>query len=164
MNPIFAAIWGSLFGKDGATGSLDGLLSRFFPSKEKAQEFQNELQKTMLDQQGKIVEAALAAQQAQIDVNKVEAASSSVFVAGWRPAIGWVCGFALAWQFVLQPFATWVLSVVCLYQKLSLPPLPTLDTGPLMTVMLGMLGLTAARTVEAIQGVSRNTLEEKRTP
>lgn len=158
MNPILQAIFGVI------SGPLDGLLSRFFPSKERALEFQQELQKMMLDQQCRITDAALAAQQAQIDVNKEEAKSSSLFVAGWRPAIGWVCGFALAWQFVLQPMLTWCLAVLCLYQDLNLPPLPTLDTGPLMTVMLGMLGLTAARTVEAIQGVARNTLEEKRKP
>ena len=158
MNPIVEAILGVV------SGPLDKLLGRFFANADDKQKAMLEIQAEIKKSIDSIVQAAMAAQQAQIDVNKTEAASSSVFVAGWRPAIGWVCGFALAWQFVLQPFATWILSVVCLYQKLNLPPLPTLDTGPLMTVMLGMLGLTAARTVEAIQGVSRNTLEEKRTP
>jgi len=67
MNPILNAVMGII------GGPLDGLLSRFFPSKEKAQEFQAELQKMLVEQEGEITKAAIAVQQGQIEVNKVEA-------------------------------------------------------------------------------------------
>jgi len=156
INPIVDAVLGVI------DGPLDKILGRFFPNADDKQKALLEIQEEIQKSKDAITEAALAAQAAQIDVNKTEAASSSIFVAGWRPAIGWICGFALAWQFVLQPLLTWALGVICLYQKITLPALPVLDTSALMTVLLGMLGLTAARTVETINGVSRNSLAETR--
>ncbi|MDQ6974821.1 MAG: 3TM-type holin, partial [Mariprofundaceae bacterium] len=61
---------------------------------------------------------------AQIELNKIEAAHRSIFVAGWRPAIGWVCAAGLGWQFVMQPWIIWMVMVV----DPSLPPLPAMDT------------------------------------
>ncbi len=154
MNPILSAIMGVV------GGPLDSLLSRFFPSKEKAQEFQAELQKIMMEQEGEITKAAIAVQQGQIDVNKVEAASASMFVAGWRPFIGWVCGAALAWQFVMAPFATYILGVYASETGHVLPPLPVLDSSQLYPVLMGMLGLGGMRTYEKLKGVDRSTLAE----
>lgn len=95
------------------------------------------------------IEAGLPA--AQIEVNKVEAASTSLFVAGWRPFCGWVCGSALAYNFILQPFLAFFITLY----KWQAPPLPSLDIGALMTVLLGMLGLGGLRSYEKVQGVSR---------
>ncbi len=80
---------------------------------------------------------------AQIEVNKIEAGSQSVFVAGWRPAIGWVCGGAYAYHFVLQPFMVFVLQA---FGNTIL--LPHLDIGELSMVLFGMLGLGAMRSFE----------------
>jgi len=85
----------------------------------------------------------------QLDVNKVEAASSSLFVAGWRPAIGWICGAAFAFKFIGGP-AAYVLS-----QWLGHPiVLPNFDFTEMSTILLGMLGLGGLRTVEKVKGVS----------
>lgn len=91
---------------------------------------------------------ALALAMSQIDVNKAEASNPKTFVAGWRPFIGWVCGVAFAWQFVVGPVLKFSLAVLG-HQV----PLPILDTGPLITVLGGMLGLGSLRTFEKVKGV-----------
>lgn len=87
----------------------------------------------------------------QMEINKVEAASSSLFVSGWRPFIGWVCGGAFAYHFVLQPFLLFMMSIF----QVSIT-LPVFDMTQLVTVLFGMLGLGAVRTVEKIRGVARS--------
>lgn len=88
---------------------------------------------------------------AQIDVNKEEAKHASIFVAGWRPAIGWVCAGSLAYSFVLRDFIAWGLAI----WGAELPPLPAPDTGELMTLVLSLLGLGAMRSFEKTKGVSK---------
>ena len=88
---------------------------------------------------------------AQIEVNKAEAASGSVFKGGWRPFIGWVCGAAFAYHFVLQPFIVFGVTVA----GVEMPELPTFDMGSLMTVMMGMLGLGGLRSYEKKQGLTK---------
>ena len=86
----------------------------------------------------------------QMEVNKVEAGHRSIFVAGWRPFIGWVCGSAFAMHFVGMP----VLQVIALYADFA-PPVIDFDMQSLLTVMLGMLGLGGMRSYEKIKGVSK---------
>ncbi len=88
---------------------------------------------------------------AQIEVNKVEAASSSLFKSGWRPAIGWVCGTAFAYHFVLQPLLIFVMT----YAGHPIPALPEFDMASLMTVLGGLLGLGSLRTFEKYKGVTK---------
>ena len=101
--------------------------------------------------------ATMAAKQAhenalaQIEVNKQEAAHKSLFVAGWRPFIGWTCGIALAWHFIFSP----VTMFFCSYLGIALPPLPVFDMTSLLTVLGGILGLGGFRTFEKIKGVQR---------
>jgi len=87
----------------------------------------------------------------QIEINKTEAAHKSMFVAGWRPFVGWTCGIALAWHFVGQPLAVFVIT----YAGVEAPPLPVFEMESLLTVLLGMLGLGGLRTFEKTKGVSR---------
>jgi hypothetical protein len=86
---------------------------------------------------------------AQIELNKVEAGHRSIFVAGWRPFIGWVCGFALVWHFILFDLLNWV-TVSFFPHVTELPELSGTET--LVTVLLSLLGLGAMRTVEKIRG------------
>ena len=86
----------------------------------------------------------LAAMLAQTDVNKVEAASGSVFVAGWRPAIGWVCALAMAYQYLVRPF------LVAFNPVLAFPGLD----DNLWHLLAGMLGLGGLRTFEKVNGVA----------
>ena len=83
---------------------------------------------------------------AQIEVNKVEAGSSSLFVSGWRPFVGWTCGVALGYHFVLQPFLMFVLSSTGNPMEL-----PIFDMTTLTTVLMGMLGLGGLRTYEKVK-------------
>lgn len=95
--------------------------------------------------------AAVMVVQGQLDINKVEAANPSVFVSGWRPALGWVCGGACAWNWIGLPIAKVVL--LALNHPLDLAPA---DLTEMMPILLGMLGLGGLRTVEKIKGVSRS--------
>lgn len=96
------------------------------------------------------LQAALVVVQGQLAVNQAEAGSSSVFVAGWRPFIGWVCGAACAWNWIGLPIAK--AGLLLAGQKLELSPA---DLGEMLPVLMGMLGLGALRTTEKIKGVAR---------
>tara|TARA_B100000214_G_scaffold371643_1_gene348400 strand:+ start:1762 stop:2133 length:372 start_codon:yes stop_codon:yes gene_type:complete len=83
---------------------------------------------------------------AQMEVNKVEAGHTSIFVAGWRPFTGWICATALGYHFILQPLLTFVM-----YSLGNEIVLPTFDMGTLTTVLLGMLGLGGMRSFEKVK-------------
>ncbi len=88
---------------------------------------------------------------AQLEVNKVEAASDNVFVSGWRPALGWLCVFAYAFTYVISPFLNYYLV------SKGLPVMPQLDQAQLDGVLYGMLGLGTLRSVEHVS----KTLKQK---
>jgi len=85
----------------------------------------------------------------QLDINKVEAANSSMFVAGWRPFLGWICGAIFAYTYLIQPLSFFVLA----FLGYDIPELPKLDSSDVMAVLLGMLGLGGLRTFEKVKGV-----------
>jgi hypothetical protein len=93
--------------------------------------------------------AALSLVQGQIDINKAEAASSSAFTSGWRPAIGWVCAAALACQYIARPLLQWG-GIVWSH---PLPQLPGIDEH-LWELLTAMLGLGSLRTFEKTKGVA----------
>ncbi len=84
----------------------------------------------------------------QMDVNIAEASHQSVFVAGWRPAIGWVCGLAFAYSFILRDFLMVGGKAFFGIDPNTVPPI---DNASLMTVLLGILGLGAMRTYEKVK-------------
>ena len=88
---------------------------------------------------------------AQIEVNKAEAQSTSIFKGGWRPFIGWVCGAAFAYHFLVQPLLIFAFS----YMGIAAIELPVFDMGSLMTVLMGMLGLGGLRTYEKQRGLTK---------
>lgn len=85
----------------------------------------------------------------QVEVNKEEAKNLNLFVAGWRPAIGWVGAFALGWTWVLAPLLTWLASLGGIETTI-----PALDPNAMYPVILAMLGVSASRTVEKMSGVA----------
>jgi hypothetical protein len=97
------------------------------------------------------IDAELA--KGQLEINAAEAKHKSMFVAGWRPFIGWVCGSAFAYSFVAQPFLIFILAIVG--KELVLPEL---DLSQMMPVLLGMLGLGGLRTYEKQMGVASESL------
>jgi hypothetical protein len=88
---------------------------------------------------------------AQIEVNNTEAKHRTIFVAGWRPFVGWVCGVALLYNFILRDLIAWAL---VMYDKTLTPP-PELAMEHLLTVLLGMLGLGGMRTYEKLKDKSK---------
>lgn len=125
-------------------GPVSSLLDKFIPDAGEKAKLAHEIA-TMAEKQAH--ELALA----QIDVNKVEAASTSLFKAGWRPFIGWTCGSAFAYHFVLQPLLVFVL----VSSGNTVPELPKFEMDALMTVLFGMLGLGGLRTFEKFKGCDK---------
>ena len=125
-------------------GPVSGLLDKFVEDKDQKAKLAHEIS-TMADNHAQ--ELALA----QIEVNKAEAASNSVWKGGWRPFVGWVCGTAFAYHFVIQPLAIFVVAAY----GMEIPELPDFDMGQLMTVLMGMLGLGGLRSFEKSKGVAK---------
>lgn len=86
----------------------------------------------------------------QLEVNKTEAAHNSLFVAGWRPAVGWVCVLGMVGNFFVIPFTNFVLALLDSTVVIALIP-----TADMLPVLMGMLGLGAMRTAEKFRGVQR---------
>jgi roadblock/LC7 domain-containing protein len=123
--------------------ALGTLIDRLIPDRAAAEKAKAEMEQ-------QLVTAANAAAMAQVEVNKVEAAHSSVFVAGWRPSIGWVCAAGLAWAFVVAPIASWALMVLGIKAEL-----PAIQFDHLFELVLAMLGIGGLRTFEKLRGVAR---------
>ena len=120
------------------------VVGRFLPEdKEARAKAERELEKQLATHLAKI-------DLAQLDINKTEAAHRSVFVSGWRPFIGWTCGVALAWTYVVTPMLTFVLA-----QTGYLITLPSMDLGEMMPVLMGLLGLGGLRPFEKFKKVSK---------
>lgn len=85
----------------------------------------------------------------QIELNKLEAGSPSLYKSGWRPGAGWVCVAALAYDFLLRPLVPWVVAVA---SGRALAPMPELNMEALLTLLMGLLGLGTMRTLERIRG------------
>lgn len=122
---------------------LGEVLDRVIPDKAEAA-------KARLEMEAKLLEAATAQAGQQAAINQVEAASSNIFVAGWRPFIGWVCGAGLAWAFIVAPLASWLLIVLEVKQTL-----PRIEIEYLLEMVVAMLGLGGLRTFEKLKGVAR---------
>jgi roadblock/LC7 domain-containing protein len=123
--------------------ALGTLIDRLIPDRAAAEKAKAEMEQ-------QLVTAANAAAMAQVEVNKIEAAHSSVFVAGWRPSIGWVCAAGLAWAFVVAPVASWALMVLGVKAEL-----PAIQFDHLFELVLAMLGIGGLRTFEKLRGVAR---------
>ena len=91
---------------------------------------------------------------AQAQANIEQAKHPSVFIAGARPAIMWICAFGLGWQFVFQPIALWGLAVSSMDITL-----PVIQTEGLMTLTLSLLGLGGMRSFEKFKGIQRNNMK-----
>ena len=125
-------------------GPVTGLLDKFVEDKDQKNALAHEIA-TLAEKQAH--EAAMA----QVSVNQAEAKHRSIFVAGWRPFIGWTCGFALAYHFVVAPLILFGAG----WAGAEIPELPAFDMDSLMTVLLGMLGLGGMRSFEKSKGIAK---------
>jgi len=122
---------------DKLIGPVTGLLDKFIEDKDQRNALAHEIA-TMSERHAQEISKG------QLEVNKVEAAHKSLFVSGWRPAIGWICGFALMYSTILAPIlGIWFV-------------VPAVDSSLLTSVLMGMLGLGAMRTVEKTKAVARS--------
>jgi hypothetical protein len=122
------------------------VIDKIFPNKDDAEKAKLELFK--MQQAGELAElnASLQIAVAQNNTNIEEAKNASVWVSGWRPFIGWICGFALGYNYIFMPFFTY-----CAQWMFKAPAMLALDSGELTTILLGMLGLGAMRTFERVK-------------
>jgi len=125
-------------------GPVTGLLDKFIEDKDQKNALAHEIA-TMAEKQAH--EAAMA----QVEVNKAEASHRSIFVAGWRPFVGWICAVALGYHFVLHPIILFAMGVA----GVAPIELPSFDMDSLMTVLLGMLGLGGLRSYEKKNGLTK---------
>lgn len=100
--------------------------------------------------ESKILDLQQAINLAQIKVNEEEAKNAKLFVSGWRPFVGWVCGSALAYNYIVMPLIVYIAKWV----SASAPAMPALDSGELVTLLLALLGLAGFRTVEKAKDVA----------
>ncbi len=129
---------------------ITAIINKLIPDKAAAAAAASQLQAlvTAGELQQELVQLQ-AVTSAQSDINKVEAGSDKLFVAGWRPFVGWVCGSALATDLIIGPFFTWGAKLMGYTVDF-----PKLDTGTLMPVLMGMLGMGAMRSYEKVKGVT----------
>ena len=120
------------------------LLDKFIEDKDQKNALAHELA-TMADKMAN--EQVLA----QLEINKAEASSGSLFKGGWRPAVGWISAIAFAYHFVLQPIIIFVLTVV----GVDIPTLPEFEMSTLLTVLGGLLGIGGLRSYEKTKGLTK---------
>ena len=120
------------------------VIDKIFPNKDEAEKAK--LAMFQLQQQGEMqqIQNEFQLNVEQIKVNAVEAASGSKFVAGWRPFIGWICGFSLAYNYIVFPLYAYTAKLI----SASAPAMPSLDNGELISLLLAILGIGAMRTYE----------------
>jgi TM2 domain-containing membrane protein YozV len=128
-------------------GGLFQLIDKLFTTDEERQNAK--LRLLELQQKGQL---------AQLAVNAVEAKHENIFVAGWRPFIGWVCGFAFAYNFIIQPLFVFLIWALTTFYGVEFPiaNLPDLDMASLLAVLGGILGLGTLRTYEKRTGTNMN--------
>jgi len=129
---------------DKLIGPVTGLLDKFIEDKDQKNALAHEIA-TMSQKYAQEIAKG------QLEVNKVEAAHKSLFVAGWRPAVGWVCVLGMFGNFITIPFSNFVLALLGINIVIPLVPLETM-----MPVLMGMLGLGAMRTYEKKNSVHRD--------
>lgn len=125
------------------------LLDKLIPDPEARAKAQAELLKSEREADLEALRLVLSGDQQQAAINQQEASNPELFVAGWRPFIGWVCGVALGYHFVLQPLLAFAIA-----NAGGTVQLPAFDMETLSTILMGMLGLSSLRTIEKIK-VSR---------
>ena len=124
---------------DSVVGIAGKVLDKFIQDKDLKAKLQHEMDMQLHN-----------ANLAQIDVNKAEAASGSIFKGGWRPFVGWVCGVAMLYHFLLQPIIVFTLSAAGITFDL-----PQFDMGSLMTILMGLLVLGGLRSFEKHKGITK---------
>lgn len=140
-----------LIDTDGITNLIGKVIDRIIP--DPVAQAEAKLKVATLAQNGELeqLHADTQLSAGQLDINKVEAGSSSLFVSGWRPYVGWVCATALAYSAILEPICRFISQVIFHYTG----AFPVIDTNITLQVLLGLLGLGAMRSYDKKNGVAK---------
>lgn len=134
-----------MFGIDDAVAAgsklIDDVVTRIWPDA-------TEVEKAKISQVTEQAKLEMATVLGQLEINKIEAGSNNWLTSGWRPFVGWVCGFALAYSAIIDPFLRFVAAVIFGYTGVF----PVIDTTITLQVLLGMLGFGAFRTFDKVKG------------
>lgn len=126
------------------------VIDKIFPDKDAADKAKLEMLKLQQEGVFKELEMDFELAKAQMTINTEEAKSANVLVSGWRPALGWVCVTAYAFNYILLPLGNWVVK----FFDANAPAILALDTAELTTLLFGMLGIGGLRTFEKVKGVA----------
>jgi len=160
LGKFFGGMFGSAASGAAAPAAtiVDGaakIIGMFKLSPEVKAQLEAQLTAENIDMEKAELAANVASIQGQLEINKAEAQSTNMFIAGWRPAVGWICVAALGWSYIAQPFVEffWVL-----WHKVDPPKaLPHLDTGTLISgLLIPLLGVAVLRTVEKVSNSEGN--------
>lgn len=124
------------------------IINKLVPDPIAKAQIQVQVEQLAQNEEFKQIDAQLATQAQQTDTNKIEAASVSIFVSGWRPFVGWVCGCGFGYQFLFSPLLGYVSAIF------HGPVPPSIDVSALSTMLTGMLGFGAMRTWEKVKGIN----------
>jgi hypothetical protein len=124
-----------------AAKSVFGIIDKFVPDKDLAAQLKHQTEMELL-------KADTELQKGQIEVNKEEAKSDSVFVAGWRPSVGWICSLTLFYNFILYNLLQWLIA----FNKSAITAPPPISAELLYPLLFGMLGLGAYRSFDKYKG------------
>lgn len=140
MNPIILG---------GIVDAIGKIADDLFTSDKERLDAQIELQKVSIE--AAKIDASLAT--GQMEVNKAEATNTSLFVAGWRPAIGWVGAASMLYQFLIYPFLVWGWALMQAkgWVPVTMSAPPMLEAESLWVILSGMLGIASLRTVEKVK-------------
>lgn len=129
---------------EATSGLINGIVDRIWPNPEEADKRRLEQLKAELDYEHKLLVG-------QLKINEMEAKNQSIFVSGWRPAIGWICGLALLYAALLEPVLRFIARVVLHYDG----DFPVIDTDITLQILLGLLGLAGMRSFEKSKKIAR---------
>lgn len=128
------------------------VIDKIFPDQNQANAAKLEMVKLQQAGEFKELEQDFELAKAQASINTEEAKSSSLFVSGWRPAVGWICVSAYAFNYLVLPFLNWAAKWI----DTAAPSIVALETSELTTLLFGMLGIGGLRTLEKIKNVARS--------
>jgi hypothetical protein len=120
------------------------IIDKIFPDKDAADKAKLEMMKMQQNGELQVLQNEFNLAMKQGEINVEEAKNASIFVSGWRPFVGWVCGSAIAYNYVAMPLLVWAAKWI----DPNAPGMPVLETGELMTLLLGMLGIGAMRSYD----------------
>lgn len=152
--------WTDLIG-GGIVKEIGNVADELFTSDEERIRAENERRKIEASIEKAAINADVRTVEAINRVNEAEARHSSIFVAGWRPAVGWIAAAALGFNFILQPLMVWGWALLQSQGVVpdEMSPPKALDISDLITLLIGMLGMGGLRTVEKVKRVARERLD-----